>query len=204
MSLLFSYVPVKVKKFLYLSLVRSQLTYCSQVWRPCLIKDCTSLEHIQCQATKFVLNDFSSDYCDSLITLNLLPLLYLYKLLDLVFFIKCFKFPDTSFPVLDFVSFSNTNTRSSTISKLVHQSWPSSNSQHSFFCCLVRLWNSLPPLELSLSYPSIKLPVFLKKAFWSHFIIYFDPSVPCTYHIICPCSKCSRLPVWVNFSSPLT
>ena len=72
-----SYVPIKVKKLLYLSLVRSQLTYCSQVWRPRLIKDFTSLERIQRRATKFILNDFSSNYRDRLITLNLLPLLYL-------------------------------------------------------------------------------------------------------------------------------
>ena len=187
---------------LYLSLVRSQLTYCSQVWRPRLIKDLTSLERIQRRATRFILNDFSSTYRDRLITLNLLPLLYLYELLDLLFFIKCLKFPDPSFPVLDFVSFSSKNTRSSTFSKLVHQHRLTSNSQHSFFCRIVRLWNSLPPLDLSLSYPSIKL--HLKKIFWSHFLTHFDSSVPCTYHVVCPCSKCSRLPVRVNFTSSLT
>ena len=197
-----SRAPVRTKKLLYLSLVRSQLTYCSQVWRPRLIKDFTALERIQRRATKFILNDYSSNYRDRLITLNLLPLLYLYELSDLLFFIKCLKFPDSSFPIFDFVSFSNTNTRSSTFSKLVHQHRLTSNSQHSFFCRIVRLWNTLPPLDSSLSYPSIKL--HLKKIFWSHFITHFDPSVPCTYHVICPCSKCSRLPVRVNFNSSST
>ena len=113
-----SYVPVKVKKLLYIFLVCSQLTYFSQVWKPRLINDFTPLECIQLWATKLILNDVASNYHDKLITFNLFPLLYLYELLGLLFFIKCLKFPETSFPVLNFVSFSNKNTRSSTFSKL--------------------------------------------------------------------------------------
>ena len=102
-----STVSVKVKKLLYLSLVRSKLTYCSQVWRPRLVKDFTSLERIQWCATKFVLGDYSSNYRDPnrLISLNLLPLMYVFELSDIMFFIKCLKFPDPSFLVLDYVSF---------------------------------------------------------------------------------------------------
>ena len=50
------------KKQLYLSLVRSQLMYCSQLLLPNLIKDISCLERVQCRATKYILNDFSSDY----------------------------------------------------------------------------------------------------------------------------------------------
>ena len=39
--------PANIKKQLYLSLVRSQLSYCSPVWRPHLIKDIKSIESIQ-------------------------------------------------------------------------------------------------------------------------------------------------------------
>ena len=42
---------VHVKKLLYLSLVRSQLTYCSIIWRPYLHKDILMLEKIQGRAT---------------------------------------------------------------------------------------------------------------------------------------------------------
>ena len=48
-------------------LIRSQLTYCSQVWRPHLLKHIMSLERVQCRATKFILNDFSSDYKSRLV-----------------------------------------------------------------------------------------------------------------------------------------
>ena len=46
--------PVNLKKQLYISLVRSHLCYCSQIWRPNLIKDITNIERIQRKATKFI------------------------------------------------------------------------------------------------------------------------------------------------------
>ena len=115
-----SSVSVRAKKLLYLSLVRSQLTYCSQIWRPHLIKDILSIEKIQRRATKFILNDFSSDYRTRLISLGLFPLMFLYELFDVLFFIKCLKFPDPSFVVEKYVTFSSFPTRSGSTAKLVH------------------------------------------------------------------------------------
>ena len=46
-----------VKLHLYTTLVRPHLTYCSQIWRPYLIKDILSFERIQNRATKFILNN---------------------------------------------------------------------------------------------------------------------------------------------------
>ena len=48
-------VCVSAKKNLYTSLVRSQLSYCSMIWRPNLIKDIKCLETVQRRATKFIL-----------------------------------------------------------------------------------------------------------------------------------------------------
>ena len=53
---------LREKKRLYVSLVRSQLVYCSPFWRPYLLKDISQLETVQRRATKFILNDFRSDY----------------------------------------------------------------------------------------------------------------------------------------------
>ena len=103
-----SSVSIRAKKLLYLSLVRSQLTYCCQIWRPHLIKDIT-FERIQRRATKFILNDFSADYKTRLISLSLLPLMFLYELFDVLFFVKCLKFPDPSFVVKEFISFSTSS-----------------------------------------------------------------------------------------------
>ena len=70
---------IEAKKHLYISLLRSQLMYCSQIWRPQLIRDITALERVQHRATKYILNDYIS-YKSRLLQLNLLPLVYIYEL----------------------------------------------------------------------------------------------------------------------------
>ena len=75
---------VKEKMALYISLVRSQLMYCSQVWRPYLLRDIDKIERVQRRATKYILNDFTSDYKSRLITLGILPLMYVFELNDLM------------------------------------------------------------------------------------------------------------------------
>ena len=75
---------IHIKKLMYISLVRSRLTSCSQVWRPMLIKDIVTLERVQRHANKFIVAASSVSYRDRLITLNLLPLMYFYEYLDLL------------------------------------------------------------------------------------------------------------------------
>ena len=70
----FSTHCVYARKQLYLMLVRSQLLYCSQLWRPILLKDIVTLERLQRRASKFILNDYTSSYKSRLIQLSLLPL----------------------------------------------------------------------------------------------------------------------------------
>ena len=71
---------VQAKKLLYISTVRSQLQYCSPLWRPNLIRDIVQLEKIQRRATKYILMDFNSDYKTRLISLNLLPMMYIFEI----------------------------------------------------------------------------------------------------------------------------
>ena len=70
---------VSAKKQLYISLVRSQLLYYSQVWRPCLIQDILLLERVQQRATKYILNDYTSSYHTRLLKLSMLPLMYIFS-----------------------------------------------------------------------------------------------------------------------------
>ena len=109
------------KKRLYVSLIRSQLLYCSQIWRPYLCKDIKLIENVQRRATKFILNDYSSDYKSRLLKLNLLPLTMLYEFYDISFFVKSLKQPSTTFNITDFVSFSHNSTSSGSHLKHVHQ-----------------------------------------------------------------------------------
>ncbi|XP_019849047.1 PREDICTED: uncharacterized protein LOC100633036, partial [Amphimedon queenslandica] len=98
----FSTSSIKVRKLLYISLVCSKLVYGSQLWRPMFIKDIVILERIQRRATRFITNDYVSNYRDRLLSLRMLPLMYTLELLDILFFIKCLKFPDPSFNILDY------------------------------------------------------------------------------------------------------
>ena len=146
---------ISAKKNLYLSLVRSQLTYGSQIWRPHLLRDITALERIQRRATKYILNDFHSDYKHRLLSLRLLPLMMQLELFDILFFIRCLKDP-YNFSIFSYVHFSEGSTRSSTHFKLKHSLSKSNTTGHFYYNRLPRLWNSLPPINLDLSISIIK------------------------------------------------
>ena len=67
---------VVTRRSLYISLVRSQKSYCSQFWRPLLIKDIKKLESVQRRATKTIGSEQKGiNYKERLIHLNLLPLI---------------------------------------------------------------------------------------------------------------------------------
>ena len=126
-----------------------------------------------------------------------LLIMYYYELSDILFFIKCLQFPDPSFPILNYVSFSSHSTRSGSCTKLAQQLHTKTQSQHFFFKRIVLFWNTLPTIDLSLSFPTIKRRLY--SFFHSHFLANFDPNIPCSYHIVCPCYNCSKLPVKTNY-----
>ena len=169
--------------YIYVSLVRSQLVYCSPFCRPYLLKDISKLKTVQRQATK--LNDFRSDYKSRLIALDLLPLMYILELQDCMFCIQSLKSPTRDFNIYDFISFSEHGTRSSTAE---HTRSANNLARHSYFSRIPRLWNSLPPIDLEQSVETIKkqLRLFL----YQHFVVNFDPSDTCKSHFLCPCSRC--------------
>ena len=55
-------MSIHAKKVLYISLVRSRLSYCSPIWRPRLLKDIKSIENVQRRATNYILQDYKSCY----------------------------------------------------------------------------------------------------------------------------------------------
>ena len=156
--------------------------------RPYLLKDIIVLENVRRRGTKFILNDFTADYKTRLLSLNLLPLAMLYELNDILFFIKSLKKPTAAFHILDYVSFCSNSTRSASFTKLVNKSARTNTINHSYFYRLPRLWNSLPPIDLSLSFYSIKRT--LKQFFWDHFVNNFNSCNYCSFHYLCPCYKC--------------
>ena len=186
---------ITTRKSLYISLVRSQLLYGSQIWRPVLIKDIKSLEQIQRRATKFILNGHYTGYRSRLLKLHLLPLMMTLELQDILFFVRSLKqsaLNCSSFNISQYTSFSSNATRSGSHSKLVQPFVKTNRFKNFYFNRFPHLWNALPPIDLQLSYESIKIK--LTNLFWNSFVQNFDSNNPCSYHFCCPCSKCSLLP----------
>ena len=55
-----------------------------------------------------------------------------------------------------------------------------------------------PPIDPSLSFHTSKPQLI--NIFWCNFWSYFDPSHPCSFHVICPCCECSQIPLKVCFT----
>ena len=151
-----STLPVHLKKHLYLSLVRSHLTYCSQIWRPRLLKDIISLERIQHRATNYDLSDSHFNYKSRLVSLHLLPLMYWFELQDIIFLVKCLKDETNSTNIYKYMTFFFSSMRSSTSNNPVHNFSRTSTTRHFYFNRIVLLWNALPRIDLTLSIPTIK------------------------------------------------
>ena len=180
--------PATTMTRLYVSLVRSQLFYCTQIWRPHLMKDILNIERVQRRATKYILNDYTSSYKTRLIQLNLLPLMYLFELHDILFAIKSLKTPTIQFKITNYINFNPANTRSGANNKLIPSHHLNNLARHSYFHRLPSLWNAMPVLDLNMSFALLKSK--LKKHFWDHFMNHFDDNNNCTLHYQCPCSRC--------------
>ena len=181
---------------LYLSLVLPLLTYCSVVWRPHLIKDILALENLHRRATRYIINDASLDYKECLSRLNMLPLMYLYEIADIMFTTSSIKNPSSHFNINDYISLSESNTRSSSNFRLKHRYTNNNKSRHSFFYRIPRLWNSLPPIDPTQSTYRIKLLV--TSHLTDHFNSHFNPDCPCSFHYLCPCNSCYSYPINVH------
>ena len=173
---------------LYVSLVRSQLLYCTQIWRPHLTKHILTIERVQRRATKYILNDYTSCYKTRLLKLNLLPLMYMFELQDLLFAIKSIKSPTNQFNINNYIKFSTISTRSEASNKLKPPCHINNTSRHSYFHRIPYLWNAMPIFDLNKSFCTLKTK--LKQYLWDHFKSNFDINNNCTFHHSCPCSKC--------------
>ena len=181
---------IRLKKQLYLILVKSHVSYCCQLWRPYLLKDIQSIERIQRRATKYILNDYDSDYRSRLLSLNMLPLMYWLDLQDLVFLVKCLKDPNDTLNIHQYITFVSSSTRAGTNNNLCHKFSRLNSTRHFYFVRIVRLWNAIPNgiLDSNLTVQTNKLR--LREYLWEHFARNFNPIDFCTYHYLCPCHKC--------------
>ena len=162
-----------------------------------MIRNTLTLEKVQRQAIKFILNDYESNYITRLLKLDLLPLMYILDFYVIVFFIKAFQQPSSHFNITHYITFSHANTKSSTTNKLHHV-----HTHNNCFCNfysnrLPRIWNSLPPIDLTKSLSSIKTTIY--NYLWNHFKQNFLSTNPCTFHFCCRCTNCHNQGLINNF-----
>ena len=123
--------------------------------------------------------------------------MYTLELNDIIFLASCLKNPNHDFPLMDAIQLSSSNMRSSNYSKLKRVTSRKNIRRNSFICRLPRLWNALPPIDTSQSIANIKTNI--KHFLRNHFINHFNRSDPCSYHFICLCSRCLKVPRITNF-----
>ena len=120
-----------------------------------------------------------------LVTLQLLPLMYLYKINDIMFFIK---FTRNNLHISTSLNIFNLGPL---IHDLVH---PKRWSITDIPPALLRTFTfivSLPKTDLSLSTNIIKHKLY--NFMWDHFIQQFNDSNVHTFHYLCPYCHCSTL-----------
>ena len=190
---------VQAKSRLYTSLVRSQFFYCSVIWKPHLIKHIQQLERVQRRATKYILNDYSTDYKSRLINLHMLPLMYILDVNDVMFFLKNLHNPHNGFDINNFIKFATGHTRLASGNKLLQTRSPDNSTSNFYFNRLPRIWNALPIINYQDN--PLKIKAKLLDYLWNHFTANFTSNNTCSFSFLCPCSKCSKIPHQPNFNS---
>ena len=187
-----SYIGPVHRKLLYLTLVRSHLSYASEVWAPqSCITDMKLLEGVQRRATRFILNcskdpNIRPNYKSRLTSLNLLPISYWMECRDLCFAFKCIK-SLINVQLDDYIQISSGRTRNSSDSLYLYpvHRYRTSLFRDSFFNRIVPLWNSLPPLiRKSTTFNSFK--TLLYKHYFDKLNNIFDTDRLNTWKTICP------------------
>ena len=180
----------------YLSHVKSQLCYASEVWSPFLSIEKINLERVQGRATSWILSIKKGDmsYKERLLSLNLLPLVYDREIKDLTYFYKLLH-GFSNLNVLDFESFVNhTRTRHCKNPSLVLKvpRCKTSTFQSSFFNRIVPLWNCICTLASPGEFRSIvSSKTFLSRIYLDLLTFTFDVNMTCSWSLCRSCS-CHR------------
>jgi len=115
---------------------------------------------------------FISEYKTRLITIKLLPLMYILKLSDILFFIKAVQCSTTSFNILQLASIFSNSARPQIILHDLH---------HHYFVRICHLWNALAPNHYRFQPSETDL-------FLGHFTYFFD-SLDHLQTSLCPCTQ---------------
>ena len=195
-----SYISPAQRKLLYLSLVRSHLSYASEICRApqSCITDLKQLENVQRRATRFILScsrdpNIRPNCKTRLIALNLLPISYWLEYRDLCFSFRCINgLLNVQFDKYIQISSGRTRSSSENLNLYPIHRYRTSLFRDFFFNRIVKLWNSLPlQTRKSPTFNSFKTNLY--KHYFSKLHNIFDTDRLNTWKTICPyCRSVNR------------
>ena len=192
---------IAIRRTLYLSLVRSQLCYGSQIWAPQTVTLIKQAERTQRRATKYVLDlPFRCDttYQQRLLLLDLIPLCYWHEFLDIVLFYKLIH-GHVSVDTNLLPSTTNNNRRETRSSDTDHLAFSTNRCktttyQRSYLNRTTRLWNILPKELTGINISLTQFKSGLYKYYQLAVKNVFDVDDPRTWKSVClSCNKCRNL-----------
>ena len=153
-----SYISPAQRKLLYLSLVRSHLSYASEICRApqSCITDLKQLDNVQRRATRFILScsrdpNIRPNHKARLIALNLLPISYWLEYRDLCFAFRCINgLLNVQFDKYIQISSGRTRSSSENLNLYPIHRYRTSLFRDSFFNRIVKLWNSFNSFKTNL------------------------------------------------------
>ena len=187
--------PVATKKCFYLSLVRSVLDYASIIWHPNK-NDLVHIESLQRRATKYILNDYTSDYKTRLSELKLLPLCYHKEICDLSFFYKSLNgFIDFDLKsIFNFYQSTEPSTRMGSKGIMLMLGHARTERHHSFYANrMPHMWNALSQDTRQVTCKNKFVKPFRSKLFSCYSdrtALLFDVNNSCTWVTFCRCARC--------------
>ena len=189
------HAPLKAKKLLYLTLVRSILEYCSTIWAPISKQNLNHLESVQRRATQFITNIYEyGTYRERLVASNLLPLSYRRELLDCGFLHKA-RAGILGQTILDLCDVRpiRRNPRLDPNDNLLRLLPVNTETYACYYTRrIVNIWNSLPVNSRSIRYTrsGSAFKNSLKKGYHTRLIDTFNPDIDCTWITKCRCTTC--------------
>ena len=158
---------IKVRRTLYLSLMKSQLTYATEVWSPASVNLRTILERVQRRATRWILRTRIGEmsYKQRLLTLRLLPLAYDRELRDLLFLYNCISgYTDLNIDrYVTFVTHGRSRSKNPTL-VLKPAYCKTATFQASFFNRIIKPWNTICNLAPHDKFSSLSLFKYFLRA----------------------------------------
>ena len=187
--------PMRAKKLLYESLVKSSLCYGSVIWNGASKMNLKLIEGVQRRATKYISGNYEMDYKGRLEECDLLPLSFTFEYHDIVFFYKCYH-KWFNYDINRIFRVRNSNTR---LNKgiIIDGSFARTETFKRFYSNrVVDIWNMLPIEIRNVTCTNKKvvtLKLQVKKWFEQKRENQFNVDDTCSWVSKCRCHRCRQV-----------